>query len=327
MGEIVNIGASDYVGRIWQFNEDEDAAMEYLPHSDQVLYLRGMRKNMDFSTGIVGIRRAISYQGFKELLEINRKQGSTKASYAPTKDELRACIARLVKAGLIERINLNTGSRIERLVFKLPLAHVGQRFTSNKQPQHHATATPPAQSLDVAGPRGIVSPTSENQVNPIHQLVSKSDIKDYIEDSENSIELARSAQCDSLNLEEPKAKAVDQEAKGSLGPCPHNDILDLWKQYLPEIRQPKRSLWMGRDASRNLAFRWKQMSNVDHSTEPRKLYSDREAGLVWWAQLFEFISQECVFLTSPDANFFDLGWLVRKENLMKTLDGNYGVRK
>lgn len=322
MGEIVNIGASDYVGRIWQFNEDEDAAMEYLPHADQVLYLRGMRKNMDFSTGVVGIRRAISYQGFKELLEINRKQGSNKPSYAPTKDELRACIARLVKAGLLERINLNTGSRIERMVFRLPLAHVGQRSISIKEPLHHTTGTPPAKILDVTGPREGVNPTSENQVNPIHQLVSKSDIKEY---SENSEELSGSAQIDSLNLEKPKA--VNQEKKGSLGSCPHTEILDLWKKYLPEIRQPKRSLWVGRDASRNLAFRWKQMANVNHSTEPRKLYSDRESGLVWWAQLFEFISKDCRFLTDPKANFFDLGWLVRKENLMKTLDGNYGAIK
>jgi hypothetical protein len=318
MGEIVNIGASDYVGRIWQFNEDEDAAMEYLPHADQVLYLRGMRKNMDFSTGVVGIRRAISYQGFKELLEINRRQGSNKPSYAPTKDELRACIERLVKAGLLERINLNTGSRIERMVFRLPLAHVGQRSISIKEPLHHTTGTPPAKILDVTGPREGVNPTSENQVNPIHQLVSKSDIKEY---SENSEELSGSAQIDSLNLEKPKA--VNQ----GVGYCPHQEILDLWAKHLPGKKGNNRNLWPKSDASKKLKARWREAAEIVHSSEPRMLYSNREEGLVWWGNFFEYISKKCKFLMSDGSLFFNLGWLVESDNFIKTLNGNFEVLK
>ena len=316
MGEVVSIGASDYVGRIWQFNEDEDAAMEYLPHADQVLYLRGLRKNMDFSTGIVGVRRKISYQQFKELLEVNRQQGSTKPSYAPTRDELRAIIARLTRVGLIERLSLGTTARIERLVFKLPLAHVGQYSTQSKEHQHSATGTPPAQSLDAARPAEHVNPSSESSMNPSHQLVSKSDIK---ENSENSEEFERSPANDSSNRE--KKKAVDQ----GIGYCPHQEILELWSQHLPSKRKPNKSLWANSAAAGKLRARWIEASQIVHSSGGRMLYSNREEGLVWWSNFFEYISKQCKFLMSDDALFFNLGWLLDSENFIKTLEKNYEV--
>lgn len=316
MGEVVSIGASDYVGRIWQFNEDEDAAMEYLPHADQVLYLRGLRKNMDFSTGIVGIRRKVSYQQFKELLEVNRQQGSTKPSYAPTRDELRAIIARLTRVGLIERLTLDATARIERLVFKLPLAHVGQYSTQSKEPRHNTTGATPAQSLDAARPAEHVNPSSKNPMNPLHQLVSKSDIK---ENSENSSELPRSPANDSSNSE--KKKAVDQ----GIGYCPHQEILDLWSQHLPSKRKPNRSLWQNSVASKRLKARWVEASQTVHSSGERMLYSNREEGLVWWSNFFGYISKQCKFLMSDGALFFDLPWLVESEHFIKTLEKNYEV--
>jgi len=316
MGEVVSIGASDYVGRIWQFNEDEDAAMEYLPHADQVLYLRGLRKNMDFSTGIVGIRRKISYQQFKELLEVNRQQGSTKPSYAPTRDELRAIIVRLAKAGLIERIALDATARIERLVFKLPLAHVGQYSTQSKEPHHNPTGTHTAENLDAARPREGVNPTAKSGMNPLHQLVSKSDIK---ENSENSEEFERSPANDSSPVE--KKKAVDQ----GIGYCPHQEILDLWSQHLPTKRKPNRSLWSGSDASKRLRARWVEASQIVHSSGGRMLYSNREEGLVWWSNFFEYIAKQCKFLMSDGVEWFCLGWLTESENFIKTLEKNYEV--
>lgn len=330
MGKIIDIGASEYVGRVWQYNEDEDAALEYLPHTDQVLYLRGLRKNMDFSSGIVGVRRAISYQMFKELLEVNRKRGSTKPSYAPTKDELRACIARLIKAGLIERLHIDTGSRIERLVFKLPLAHVGYRSAPSEEPQLVAVATPPAETSDVAGPSAVVNPSGKNGLNPIHQLVSKSDIKEI---RENSSELSHSASQDSVIVQ--SSKAVNQDAKSkqsspkqsNLGTCPHHEVLELWAKYFPGKSQPNKNLWDQQTASQHLKARWREVSMIMHSTGTRTLYATREEGLQWWEEFFQYISVRCLFLMSDDSQFFNLAWLVKKANFMKTLDQNYEVRK
>lgn len=311
------IETSDYIGRVWQFNEDEDAAMEYLPHSDQVLYLRGMRKNMDFSTGTVGISRRISYQGFKELLEVNRNQGSTKPNYAPSRDELRAMIARLIKVGLLERIQLKTGSRIEPLAFKLPLAHIGRYSVSVKEPHHSPTATPPAQSLELAGSRVDVSPTVESNVSPIHQSIRLNNNSTNVE-CENSSELSGSAA--SVEAKEKK-KAVNQES-GALGPCPWNEILDIWQAEFPARRQPNRNLWIKQAAAGDLRARWKEGPTIDHSSGDRKLYSDRESGLVFWQRFLKHLAKS-KFLNSDDSKFFDLAWLVKKANFYKTLDGKY----
>ncbi|MBL4799593.1 MAG: hypothetical protein JKY50_19490, partial [Oleispira sp.] len=229
---------------------------------------------------------------------------------------LRAIIARLAKVGLIERIALDTTARIERLVFKLPLAHVGQYSTQSKEPRRNTTGATPAQSLDAARPAEHVNPTAENPMNPLHQLVSKSDIK---ENSENSSELSGAPANDSSPIE--KKKAVDQ----SIGYCPHQEILDLWSQHLPSKRKPNRSLWSNSVASKRLKARWVEASQTVHSSGGRMLYSSREEGLVWWSSFFEYISKQCKFLMSDDALFFNLGWLVESENFIKTIEKNYEV--
>lgn len=314
----MNINSSDYSGRVWQFNEDEDAALEYLPHQDQVLYLRGLRKNMDFSTGIVGVRRRISYQMFKELLEVNRNQGSTKGDYAPTRGELRAIIARLVGAGLIERLELKTSARVEPLVFKLPFAHTGRYSVLNSERHGNNTGATPRNNSALAGVCGGVSDTVKNNVNNTHQYISNKDIKEY---SQNSNEFEHSEQADSLNLEKPKA--VNQVDGGSgLGPCPHVEILDLWKSIFPGKRQPNRNLWARQTAAAHLRSRWQEAAHIDHSNGQHKLYSDRESGLVWWGRFFTHLSKS-KFLTSDESPFFDLAWLVKKANFYKALDGKY----
>jgi hypothetical protein len=318
MGEIVNIGASDYVGRIWQFNEDEDAALEYLPHSDQVLYLRGMRKNMDFSNGTVGIKRGISYQGFKELLEVNRMPGSTKPSYAPSRDELRAMIARLVKVGLLERIHLNTGARVEPLAFKLPIAHTGRYSVSNIEPRKSPARANTHNNSVLRGACDGMNPIPENDLNPTHQLVRLKEYSTKVE-CENSNELAHCAEDDSLNLEKPKA--VDQKL-GGLGSCPHQEILNIWDSVLPARRSPNRNLWMKQTAAANLRSRWQEAAKVMHSNGKHTLYCDRESGLVFWKRFFTHLSKS-KFLTSDDAKFFDLPWLLKKSNFYKALDGKY----
>lgn len=317
MAEKAVIETSDYIGRVWQFNEDEEAAMEYLPHSDQVLYLRGMRKNMDFSTGTVGISRRISYQGFKELLEVNRSQGSTKSDYAPSRDAMRAMIARLVKVGLLERIQFKTGMRIEPLAFKLPLAHIGRYSALVKEPHYSTASAPPAQSSELVQPRANVSPAAENKVSPIHQSIRLNNNSTKVE-CENSNELSDS---ESNSSSEKKAKAVSQES-GALGHCPWNEILDIWQAEFPARRQPNRNLWAKQAAAKDLRARWKEAAGIDHSNGSGKLYSDRESGLDFWQRFLKHLAKS-KFLTSDESNFFDLQWLVTRKNFYKTLDGKY----
>ena len=53
----------------WSWSNSEDLALDYLPHRAQVLYLRVLRRRMDFKTGVVGITARLSYQMIAEWLE------------------------------------------------------------------------------------------------------------------------------------------------------------------------------------------------------------------------------------------------------------------
>lgn len=96
--------------------------MEYLNHRSQVLYLRGLRRFMDFSTGIVGDRRGVSFQMMRELLEVSPDRGSRDPVYKPTVGEVRASLAQLERAGLIRR--LPKLAKTDRMRFYLPLASI-----------------------------------------------------------------------------------------------------------------------------------------------------------------------------------------------------------
>ncbi len=128
-----------------QWGDAEEAALDYLPHEAQVLYLRGLRRFMDYETGIVGISRRINRKGLIELLEVHPPPGSHRDYKPITPNGLRALLATLTRAGLIERVK-----GYERtLVFRLSLASVGyfdsmrnNRGTTEEQPNRSTSLKP-----------------------------------------------------------------------------------------------------------------------------------------------------------------------------------------
>lgn len=108
----------------WSWSEVEDAALDYLPHQAQVLYLRVLRRHMDFDTGIVGLSRRLSEVMFAEWLEVHPAQGSTAKKIRPTRGEVRAMVRQLERKGLLERVPKDKRGVLP-LVFRLPLARTG----------------------------------------------------------------------------------------------------------------------------------------------------------------------------------------------------------
>ncbi len=105
----------------WKWNELEDAALDELHDAyAEKLYLRGLRKHMDYGTSYVGIKRRVSYQMFCELLEELPSGGSHRQKFKPTKDTIRWLLSRLENVGLIKKIKQS--NRRASMVFKLPLA-------------------------------------------------------------------------------------------------------------------------------------------------------------------------------------------------------------
>lgn len=108
----------------WSWSDIEDAAMDYLPHRAQVMYLRVLRRRMDFDTCIVGITVRLSYLLIAEWLEERPAVRSNKPIVRLTVSEMRAVFAMLERVGLVERV-LDKNNEVLPLVFKLPLARTG----------------------------------------------------------------------------------------------------------------------------------------------------------------------------------------------------------
>lgn len=99
----------------FQINDDEREALRGLPMLAREIYVFGLRPFMDFSTGIVGIKRGVSWKSIAEELYVEPHQG-IKGGEASEK-ELRRALVWLQKAGLLSQ---NQAER--RLVFELLLA-------------------------------------------------------------------------------------------------------------------------------------------------------------------------------------------------------------
>ena len=124
------------------WNGAEDEALDYLRWDVQVLYLRVLRARMDYRTGIVGLSRRISRRAIQEWLEVRTGVGGSDEAKAPTADGVRWMLGRLMRAGLIERVE-----GYERtLVFRLPLADrdqsVSGKYTRGTPEEHPSNHTP-----------------------------------------------------------------------------------------------------------------------------------------------------------------------------------------
>lgn len=125
----------------WQFNDAEDGALQGLSRLAQVIYLRGLRPRMDYRTGLVGDCRArgITRDSLAVVGEFVPGACSTRLRARPTPSQVRAALAELVRAELIERPE---GFSPRWLVFRLLQAtlhssaqNMSDRSTTDEQPR------------------------------------------------------------------------------------------------------------------------------------------------------------------------------------------------
>ncbi|USQ12959.1 hypothetical protein J2N86_09620 [Legionella lytica] len=120
-------------------NQNELAALDGLPHLQQLAYLRGIRPYMDVKTGLVGVKRRISHQSISEQLYIEPRPGIKSQSFS--RDQVRRAIAGLARAGAII-----VHSEDMHLILKCELATIGYSGQNKAaiNPPQKATTKPPA---------------------------------------------------------------------------------------------------------------------------------------------------------------------------------------
>ena len=131
------------------WNDEEDEQLQGMPLAAQLLYLRGMRRHMDYRDGLVGMKRRTSWQAIREVLYVEPHQGAG-ATGAPSKDQVRRLAMLLERAGLIE---IRSDMKTKRLVFFLPLAFTDQsvlKNTATKPPLNRHTNTAIDAAIDTA---------------------------------------------------------------------------------------------------------------------------------------------------------------------------------
>lgn len=119
-------------------------------------------------------------------------------------------------------------------------------------------------------------------------------------------------------------------SSAKLPDCPHDSLIDLYSSRLPELPQPRKSLWKNGKNAKALASRWRWvMTGVYESGERKgtRMAETEAEGLAWFDRYFSYVSQSD-FLTGKASEWTaDLGWLVNRANFEKVIQGNYQNKK
>lgn len=106
--------------------------------------------------------------------------------------------------------------------------------------------------------------------------------------------------------------------KPTVPPCPHQQILALYHELLPEL--PRVKVWTG-VRQQHLAARWRERWKDG-------FYATQSEGLDYWRRLFSYIAR-CDFLLGkvyvPGRKPFlaSLDWIARAENFAKIIEQRY----
>ena len=156
-------------------NDNELAALFGLPHIQQLTYLRGIRPYMDVKTGLVGIKRRISYQSIAEQLYVEPHQGIKNQNFS--RDQIRRAVSGLERSGVIV-----VQSEGMQLILKCELAardYSVQNKAAINPPQQAAT-TPRKKSLVNTEVSGIESSKADIAKPQKAAIPLKEDIYIYL---------------------------------------------------------------------------------------------------------------------------------------------------
>ena len=116
-------------------------------------------------------------------------------------------------------------------------------------------------------------------------------------------------------------------SSAKLPPCPHETLIEIFAKQLPNLPQPRKSLWPKSVGAAALRARWQWVLTEKH--EKGELTGQRMAttkieGIAWFDRFFCHVAKS-EFLSGRNEKFLacDLAWLLKTQNFAKVLAGNY----
>ena len=149
------------------WNDEEDDALQGLPLRAQIIYLRGIRRYMDYASRICGgPMRRIS---LTMLAETAQESVNRQIQPKTTKDGIRASLEQLKRAGLIERM-----ADPDYLLFFLPKADADKPrqnkypIAAPQSPHNHQTLAEPMPDRTWPPRLAATAPQPAAQHHPTH---------------------------------------------------------------------------------------------------------------------------------------------------------------
>lgn len=122
----------------------------------------------------------------------------------------------------------------------------------------------------------------------------------------------------------PGPEAAKPEDHGTPA-CPLKQIVGLFALKCPTLPKPRYELWKDSAAAEAMRQRWKWLLSADAVREDDSRYATTPAeALTWFGMFFENVHASD-FLSGRAGAWknCDLGWLMKRENFMKVVQGNY----
>ena len=109
-------------------------------------------------------------------------------------------------------------------------------------------------------------------------------------------------------------------------PCPQIAVLDLYQSKLPDLAQPRKSLWLDGKNAPTLKARWDWVMTARHESGSRtgeRMATTEQEGLDWFDRFFSYVSRSDHLMGRRGDWSCDLIWLVTKANFEKVISGVY----
>jgi len=112
----------------------------------------------------------------------------------------------------------------------------------------------------------------------------------------------------------------------ALPTCPYAELLKLYARRLPELPQPRKSLWIAGADGKAMKARWRWVLTACYESGERagqRMATNEAEALAWFDRFFEYVSRSNWLMGRDREWHCNLAWLMKLENFTKVLSGNY----